>query len=345
MVNFEDAKKIVDNILNGVMKNEELNVPFSILDATNSVFTTGVWDNSNTPEDTLSSSLSNKAEAYVGEEFEVKYSLDGFEKDYINGIYGTINYNKDIIELTDISLDNIYGGFNDNNEFAYLIDNYNTNGLFITLKFKGISAGNSNISIDDIILSNGNTLNLDSNTISSKVTIIDLPKGSDVEDETNNTTPTAKAETTTTTTGNNVTSSTYIPRFVALSSDNYIKSLTIDGYKLDFDMYKYEYIINVKNSVKSLKLNVLLNDPSATYEIRGNENFKVGENTVEIIVKAENGDTRTYTIKVNRAKKDNKKATEEEKSNNAKPIIIVLIVLVIIGLIYVIFKDDEEEKK
>ena len=90
-------------------------------------------------------------------------------------------------------------------------------------------------------------------------------------------------------------------------------------------MYKYEYKIKVKNDVKSLKLDVVLNDSSATYEVKGNENFKVGENVVEIIVKAENGDTRTYTIKVTRADKDDSKV-KEENNGAAKPIIIALII-------------------
>ena len=108
-----------------------------------------------------------------------------------------------------------------------------------------------------------------------------------------------------------------------------------------FSLLKY---FKVKNSVTSLKLEVILNDPSATYEVRGNSDFKVGDNVVEIVVTAENGDTRTYTINVKREKKEE---VVVKKVNNgaARPVIIVLILLVIAGLIYVIFKDDEEDGK
>ena len=341
IVNEDDANKIIDNILNNETKDD--GSVFSIIDATNSVFTTGIWDNSPSAQDELESTISNKSEVYQGEEFDVKYYINGFDKDYLSGIQGKINYDKDKLELTNIELTNKYGGYTDEGIFAYLLDNYNTNGLFMTLKFKGTAAGVANISIDDLLLSNGNILNIDTDSISTKVTIIKLPKGSDVEETTNEESTTTNNSPQATNTTNRIIEPVYIPRYVALSSDNYIKSLKIDGYKIDFDMYKYEYQIKVKNNVKSLKLDIELNDPNATYEVKGNDNFKVGDNTVEIIVTAENGEKRTYTIKVTRENKEEE--TKEENKGFAKPIIITLIILVIIGLIYVIFKDDEEEDK
>ena len=133
----------------------------------------------------------------------------------------------------------------------------------------------------------------------------------------------------------------YHPIQVALSSDSLIKSLKIKGYEIDFDPHKYEYSVKVKNSVKSLDLTIVLNDKNASYVVNGNSNFKVGENTVTIVVTAEDGSTSTYTIKVTREELED---DEEEATKSSRPVLIVLTVLVIAGLIYVIFKDDEEEK-
>ena len=88
---------------------------------------------------------------------------------------------------------------------------------------------------------------------------------------------------------------------------------------------------------------MVLNSSSASYEISGNQNFKVGANTVTIKVTAEDGTERTYTLKVTRQKAKTEEEQEEKKSS--KTIIIILIILVIIGLIYVIFKDDEEDEE
>ena len=340
IVNKDDAKAVVNNILFEVTQDD--GTPFSILDATNSVFYTGVWDEDLGVNDELESSLSNKNEVYVGEEFTVEYYINGFDKDIMRGIEGTITYDKDLLELTSFDINSIYGGINENDKFAFLLDDYNTNGLLLTWNFVAKASGDANIYMNDVILSNGNILNLVNNSVKTNVTIVDLPKGGDTEEDQCEESTTSYSSGYVDVTNNGVAEPVYIPRYVELSGDNYIKSLKIDGYKIDFDMYKYEYNINVGYDVKSLKLDVVLNDPSATYEVKGNKNFKVGDNVVEIIVTAENGDTRTYTINV---KKDSEELkVKKVNDGSAKPIIILLIVLVIIGLIYVIFKDDEDDK-
>lgn len=128
------------------------------------------------------------------------------------------------------------------------------------------------------------------------------------------------------------------------SSNNYLKTLEVSGYELDFDRDKEEYTLSVKNDVTSLDITAVAEDSRARVEITGNEKFKVGKNTIVISVKAENGDVREYKLVV--TKEDDKSTTlsEEESSNTAeKVVIIILIVLVVLGLLYLIFKKDEEE--
>lgn len=340
LVDEKDSEYIIDEILNN---NTEQN--FNILDATNPVFKTGLWENNATAKDELENSLVTKEETYVGEELVVKYYLNGFKEDKLTGIEGTINYNKDLLELMNVEADGIYGGVNGNNHFAYLLDDYSSENAFMILTFKVLKKGEANISINDIKASNGVEVNLN-DSISTTVKISEYGKGGDV-DQTQNQVTTSQT-TTTEPTVQTVSlvatpTTTVTARTIKLSSDNLIKSLKIKGYSIDFDPNKLEYSIKVKNNVKSLDLEVILNDENASYEISGNQNFKVGENTVTIKVTAEDGSERTYTLKVTKEKAKDTEETEEKSSS--KTIIIILIILVIIGLIYVIFKDDEEDNK
>ena len=129
------------------------------------------------------------------------------------------------------------------------------------------------------------------------------------------------------------------------SDNNYLKSLEIDGYEIDFDKMVNEYKINVKSDVTSLDIVALAEDSRARVEITGNEKFKKGENVVTVTVTAEDGSTREYKIKVNKESGEKEAITEIDNSSNTaeKIVIIILIVLVVLGLLYLIFKKDEEE--
>ena len=358
LVTEEDAKILVDKILNNETNDLMEEAEFNILDATNPVFTTGSWENNLVNQDLLTNSLENKAEINKGEELTVKYYINGFEYDSLTGIQGKINYNQELLELTNVEIDSLYGNINEDGKFVYLLDNYQSNDILMTLTFKAISAGEATISIDEIMASTGILADLDGDSISTTITILDFGIGGDVEEE-ETTTPIPETPLTpesTETTDETVQEPVVIPtvystnttvKRVTLSSDNLIKSLKIKGYDIDFDQNTYEYSIKVKNSVKSLDLTIELNDEKASYTVEGNEKFKVGENTVIITVTAEDGSTKTYTIKVNREEEEEETTEEEEieESSSSKTIIIILIILVIIGLIYVIFKDDEEDSK
>ena len=131
------------------------------------------------------------------------------------------------------------------------------------------------------------------------------------------------------------------------SSNNNLSNIVIAGHEIEFDKDTLEYTINVDANTNELDISALVEDSKAWAKIEGNENFKEGENIVTIKVYAEDGTTKTYTVKVNKAKKDASPLTVEEvkdeKLSTEKIIIIVLIVLVVIGLLYLIFKKDDEE--
>ena len=130
------------------------------------------------------------------------------------------------------------------------------------------------------------------------------------------------------------------------SSNNYLKTLEIEGYEITFDKETLEYKIKVKSDVTSLDIKAIPESNKSRVEITGNEKFKKGNNTVTIIVTAEDGSTREYKITVDKEADKKDALTEIEDSSNTaeKIVIIILIILVVLGLLYLIFKKDDEEK-
>ncbi len=81
------------------------------------------------------------------------------------------------------------------------------------------------------------------------------------------------------------------------SSNAYLSSLSIKGYKIDFSNGITEYTITLKNNENSLNINAKTADSAATYKIINNS-FNEGKNKLKIIVTAENGNKMTYVINV-----------------------------------------------
>ena len=129
------------------------------------------------------------------------------------------------------------------------------------------------------------------------------------------------------------------------SSNNYLKSLEIDGYEIEFNKVTNEYKIKVKSDVTSLDIKALSEDSRSRVEITGNENFKEGENTVTITVTAEDGTIREYKLVVDKEEKKQAAVTTDDSNTAEKVVIVILIILVVLGLLYLIFKKDDEEKK
>lgn len=79
--------------------------------------------------------------------------------------------------------------------------------------------------------------------------------------------------------------------------------------------------------------------------------LKVGENTFNVVVVAENGDERTYTFTINRKDKDNKLLTDKELDNlpsTGSTLIIIVSVILVISLgvtIYFLYKRNKGNNK
>ena len=85
------------------------------------------------------------------------------------------------------------------------------------------------------------------------------------------------------------------------SKNNYLKSLSVDGYELSptFDKETLEYTVELDSTVESIKVNAAVEDSTASLIGGGEISVVEGSNTIELVVTAQNGNTRTYKITAN----------------------------------------------
>lgn len=90
------------------------------------------------------------------------------------------------------------------------------------------------------------------------------------------------------------------------SSDKALKTLEIEDGVMspEFDPETTQYEISVGSDVEKLKITATPNDDKAKVEIQGNENLKIGENSVKIVVTAEDQTARTYNVLVRKSEKE-----------------------------------------
>ena len=88
------------------------------------------------------------------------------------------------------------------------------------------------------------------------------------------------------------------------SSDNSLSTLAVaEGVLLpEFNKDIKEYTLTVPNEVTTVNVAATTTDPKASYSVEGNAELVEGENIVTIKVKAEDGTTADYVIKVTRAR-------------------------------------------
>lgn len=135
---------------------------------------------------------------------------------------------------------------------------------------------------------------------------------------------------------NNITADSLVGK----SSDNYLKSLSVEGYKLspEFNRQEDTYTIYVKDdSVNTF--NVLAEPDNETAKIEGIGNVTVSpeERIINIKITAENGDLKVYTIKVDN--EDTKNSGENNYRNNII-IVVVIAIIILITLVIVLRKKN-----
>ena len=90
------------------------------------------------------------------------------------------------------------------------------------------------------------------------------------------------------------------------SKNNYLKSLSIEGYEIipEFDKEKLEYEVELEPGTEEIDISATLEDRNASVKGAGKVKITEGINTINIVVTAENGNERTYKIIANAPEKD-----------------------------------------
>lgn len=104
--------------------------------------------------------------------------------------------------------------------------------------------------------------------------------------------------------GSNKTYTIKITRRDDRSKDNTLKEIKLATGDIEIDKEKDEYEIKVSYDEEVFDFAAIASDDNAKVEIIGDKNLKVGENLFEIKVTAENGDIKTYKLKVIRQEED-----------------------------------------
>jgi len=108
------------------------------------------------------------------------------------------------------------------------------------------------------------------------------------------------------------------------SKNNYLSALNVDGYEISpkFDKNTLEYSLELDNTVEKINVSASVEDRTASLIGVGEKELIEGENLIELIVTAQNGNTRKYIIKANvkelnpiNVKVDGKKYTVVKRKN------------------------------
>ena len=102
------------------------------------------------------------------------------------------------------------------------------------------------------------------------------------------------------------------------SSNNWLRGLSVDGYSLTptFAADTTDYSLIVDNDVTGIDVSASAADTNASVSGRGSHELSVGDNKINIIVTAEDGTTKTYTISVVRKKAENPEPVKPDNGNN-----------------------------
>lgn len=88
------------------------------------------------------------------------------------------------------------------------------------------------------------------------------------------------------------------------SSNNYLKSLNVSSGDFEFNKKTQNYSFTVQNEVTSIKVLAVAEDEKSTISGAKTYNLKEGLNKINIVVTAENKQTRTYTLQITRIVKN-----------------------------------------
>lgn len=198
----------------------------------------------------------------------------------------------------------------------------------ITLTFRAKQVGSTTVGINNMVVGDVKAISHSANVSVKNITIVDEKKednsndNNDKKDTSSNkgNNSGSKKNNSSNSNKNNSNNSTASNK----SSNNLLDSLTINNAKMSptFSKDVTSYSITVPKDVNKLDLDYKLSDSKASVKVVGNDNLKSNKNNVvEIIVTAEDGSIKTYTLNVSFSSdsSSNKLASLEVKESSLYP--------------------------
>lgn len=142
---------------------------------------------------------------------------------------------------------------------------------------------------------------------------------------------------------NNVVTESYIDK----SSNNYLKSLSVDGYELEPEFIRendtYTIYVKDRENVTSLNITAEADDDSAKIDGIGTVQITPDQNSININVTAENGNLKIYKINIHNGEKEESIDNTQIVSINIKYIVVIVIIIFIVIFIRVL-KNRKKHK-
>ena len=257
------------------------------------------------------------------------------------GLVGNLNYDKNKIELTSINALESFDLTQGKKLVLYKSTGVASGTKILSMKFKNKSLTKdekTTITLSNVVASDGDK---DINTSDASKTIKFVVKENENNNTNNNTTNKKPSSNT-----NNKKEET------KKSDNNYLSSITLSDGNITFDKDVLTYDVIVDYEITTIEIKANAEDDKATITGDGKHTLNVGSNVIKITIKDEDESKRTYTLNINREKKDivvdtDNKVIEDDsikKENNYVMPIVIISVILVIGLIsFVIWKNKKNK--
>ncbi len=227
----------------------------------------------------------SKSTLTVGDTLTVTARFSTSSSDPMYGLEGFITYDPSVLEF--VSGDNC--NVLTKGKAKIVMQSAGKTNLTETIKFKSLKAGTSTIALENLVYVNKNEEEKNLSGCSAVVTV---------------TNPSTQASSNTSLKNISTSSGTLTPKF-------------------NPDVTSYS--VTIANDVEELWLSVTKGDSKQTYVVEGSRNMKVGQNKRVVVVTAENGDTKKYTVNITRLDADGQQTdtpTEDEPLNDLSEVIV-----------------------
>ena len=188
----------------------------------------------------------------------VKIYVNTYSSSPLGSLEYDISYNSSVLKLQSVSTD-----LCSSKHCIWYTSSSNTKSTTYTFTFKAIGSGSSSVTVKNAYI-----LGYDEKKMSTNVSPVTVKVITQEELE------------------------------ASYSKDNNLTSLTVSGHELSpkFDKNTTNYTLELDSLVESIKVSATKSDSKASVKGTGTINVSEGENTIKVVVTAENGSKKTYTI-------------------------------------------------